>query len=304
MTSIGIVICVYNGERFVDSCLASVVAQTRRPDQVVVVDDGSADASAQRVRSWSALLPLELLVHEENRGLGGARRTGLEALRTDLALLLDIDDYWFPDHVEVLERTYERHGGLVMPSALNWRPGERVDLRPRVDQHRVPPPAHQMEAMIMLNYVFSGAMFSLDDYRRFGPFRDLPCSEDWDLWLRMCLGGMVVSAAESPTCLYRVHGGSMSAADGTLEGEVRVLESFRASLDDPVLRRVTDRSLLHRRARLALRAAYAAARAGRGGRARVAALGALRGPMGVKLRALSVLVAPRLTVRRRDAAQQ
>src|SRR5438045_2757626 len=98
MSTIGVVISAYNAAAFIDQALASVAAQTRGPDAVVVVDDGSTDDTAARARRWAPRLPIRVLQHESNRGLCAGRRTAIEGLETELVVLLDADDVWLPEH--------------------------------------------------------------------------------------------------------------------------------------------------------------------------------------------------------------
>ncbi|MFW5835884.1 MAG: glycosyltransferase family 2 protein [bacterium] len=97
---ISAVIPCYNAERWIDDCLASVFKQTRPPDEVIVVDDGSTDASRERVASHNA----EIRLLRTNRAnAAGARNAGIGAATGDFIAFLDSDDYWHPHHLEVAE---------------------------------------------------------------------------------------------------------------------------------------------------------------------------------------------------------
>ena len=89
-----VVIPVFNGERYVRRAVASAVAQTVPAAEILVVDDGSTDASAD----LAALHPgVRVLKHAANRGLSAARNTGIAAAATGLVALLDSDDAWDAD---------------------------------------------------------------------------------------------------------------------------------------------------------------------------------------------------------------
>jgi hypothetical protein len=301
-TRLGVVIPVFNGTRYIDQALASVASQTRRADKVVVVDDGSVDGSGDAARRWCDLLPLEVITHDRNAGLGQARRTAIAALDTDTIALLDVDDVWLPDHLACMLNVHDAFDGLVTARALRWVPGEALATTP-IGGYSLPPRSQQLARLIVMNYVFVGSLFSRELYEIAGAFRpwNPPGAEDWDLWLRMVAGGAAVSTPSVPTVLYRVHDTSMSADDGSLAAEIAVLRSFGE--DAPAgVRADVARSLRHRRARLQLRDAYQAARDGSVSRARTAALrAAIYGPRGVRVRAIASVAAPRAVVRRRDA---
>lgn len=299
VTTVGVVIAAYNAERFLPATLASIAGQDRQPDQVVVVDDGSQDSTADIVRSWSARLPIALVQHSSNQGPGAARRTAVEALWTDVAVVVDADDVCFPDHISSLVAQYGRAGGLVTANALRWVPGSCVEDRCTGDLWPIPS-TNQLIGLLGSNYVLACCAFALRDYRRVGGYGVIRGFEDWDFALRMAAARVRITTTPSPTMLYRQHPASLSADHARLPQAVEVLEHFIDHCEDPRLLAVARRSLRTWRARLALHNAYQAARTGRASTARRAALGALAGPLPVMARAGAMLIAPRATVRFRD----
>jgi len=93
-----VIIPVYNGERFLAEAIQSVLAQTLPPDEIIVVDDGSTDSTAQVVAGLSrtALAPIRY-VYQANRGPSAARNQGLRLAQGDVIAFLDADDCW-PEH--------------------------------------------------------------------------------------------------------------------------------------------------------------------------------------------------------------
>lgn len=299
MTTVGVTMSVYNGAATVAQALASVAGQTRQPDQVVVVDDGSTDETHAVASAWQSVLPLRVIRHQTNSGVAVGRMTAMSEVGTDLVLALDADDAWLPHHLQCLLDGYEAHNGVVSPMAVAWEPSavRPVDWTAR----RQPlPKSLDLEHLLLMNWVFSGSLFERKAFEDIGGTYRYPGCEDWDLWLRMARRGIPISVLHEPTVLYRVHAGSISAEDRMLPREIEVLECFLEETSDPELRAVARRSLRHRRARVALRQAYAHARGGRGTAARRAAVAALRGPGSVGLRGAAMVIAPSRTVRRRD----
>jgi len=95
MSTVSIVICVYNGARFLAETMESVRAQTHEDWDLIAVDDGSTDGSADIVRRFAdARISL---IHQENRGAAAALATGIAAARGEFVALLDQDDLWHPD---------------------------------------------------------------------------------------------------------------------------------------------------------------------------------------------------------------
>lgn len=92
-----VVLPCYNAERFIGASLASVAAQTLQPGEVIVVDDGSSDASLDVIDSS----PLSVrLLRTPRRGGAGARNAAIEAATGDWLAFLDADDVWYPNHLE------------------------------------------------------------------------------------------------------------------------------------------------------------------------------------------------------------
>lgn len=90
------VLPLYNGASFVAEALDSVFAQTLPPDEIVVVDDCSTDAS----RSIAARYPVTVIVQETNGGCAAARNRGVTVSSGDVIAFIDQDDCWMPGHLE------------------------------------------------------------------------------------------------------------------------------------------------------------------------------------------------------------
>jgi Glycosyl transferase family 2 len=106
MPHISVVIPLYQTEHFIRETLQSVLAQTFTDYEVIVVDDGSRDRGPEIVRLFND--PRIRLVTQLNRGLAGARNTGIREARADILAFLDADDLWHPTklqcHVDQLAR--------------------------------------------------------------------------------------------------------------------------------------------------------------------------------------------------------
>ena len=110
MTRISVVVPVYNVEAYLASCLHSVAAQTYGDLEVVMVDDGSTDGSAEIAADFARRDRRFRLVSQENGGLSRARNTGLEAARGEFLAFLDSDDVLPADAYERLIGALDRTG--------------------------------------------------------------------------------------------------------------------------------------------------------------------------------------------------
>lgn len=106
---VSIVIACYNCASFLGESIESALQQTHRPIEVIVVDDGSSDSSAEIAQKY----PVRF-IRQENKGVSAARNSGLRAARGSEVLFLDADDRLLPRAVEIGLRDLERHPECVM----------------------------------------------------------------------------------------------------------------------------------------------------------------------------------------------
>src|SRR5919205_4589183 len=89
-----VIIPVYNGESYVAEAIESILDQTYRPAEVIVVDDGSTDNTAEVVKRFGDVVQYH---HQPNRGAGAARNRGVELSHGEFLAFLDADDLWHKD---------------------------------------------------------------------------------------------------------------------------------------------------------------------------------------------------------------
>lgn len=100
MPKVSIVVPVYKVEEFLPKCLDSILAQTYKDFELIIVDDGSPDNCPQICDDYSKLDDRIKVIHQENKGLGGARNTGASQAAGEYILFIDSDDYIEPDLLE------------------------------------------------------------------------------------------------------------------------------------------------------------------------------------------------------------
>ena len=96
-----VVIPLYNKMHYIEKTLRSVLAQTCQDFEVVVVDDGSTDASAQVAAAVTS--DKIRIISQPNQGVAVARNTGIENARGEFIAFLDADDEWYPDYLETID---------------------------------------------------------------------------------------------------------------------------------------------------------------------------------------------------------
>jgi glycosyltransferase involved in cell wall biosynthesis len=109
--TVSVILPTYNCGHFIGEAIDSILGQTRVPDQILIVDDGSTDDTEQVVRRYTD--PRIEYIRQANAGVSVARNTGLDAARGDFVTFLDADDRWRPTFVERMHDLLD-----VTPSAV------------------------------------------------------------------------------------------------------------------------------------------------------------------------------------------
>jgi glycosyltransferase involved in cell wall biosynthesis len=198
---IGVVIPAYNVAAFLPRCLESVFAQTLKPDEVIVVDDGSTDDTAALAAALGAKV-----ISQPNGGISAARNTGIRNASCEWIALLDADDLWDPTKLE-------RQAACVRPETMLVYTGVRI-----FDDHGIrsaSPATSVTSALKMIRYrtpfAPSSVLARREILMRGGGFReDISACEDWEMWFRLRRLGEFEAVAD-PLTDYYVYPNSLSA---------------------------------------------------------------------------------------------
>ena len=107
---VSVVIAVYNGAKTLPATLACLTKQTFRDFEIILVNDESKDDSEKIIHNFSQAHPQITLqyITQKNKGLGGARNTGMRHARGEVISLLDQDDIWYPKKIEEIARVFQQ----------------------------------------------------------------------------------------------------------------------------------------------------------------------------------------------------
>jgi glycosyltransferase involved in cell wall biosynthesis len=264
---VSVVIPTYNCARYLGEAIESVLAQTHRPLEIVIVDDGSTDGTDRLVAAYGDRLRY---IRQANAGASAARNRGIREAGGGWIAFLDADDTWMDRKLERQLALAAAHpeAGLVFTDAC-WfdEHGVRVPSwtarRPRFREGQALPPGgwyvgQPYEALLLQNFVTTSSALvrreALEGAGGFDPTFHI--SHDHDLWLRLVAGGPVGYVHEV-LVRYQVRGESLVHSDFArmyLE-EIRVVEegARRAPADRPVRRRAWRTRLGELHGRLAWR---------------------------------------------------
>lgn len=98
--TVTVIVPVYNVEKYLDRCVKSIVRQTYKDLEIILIDDGSPDRCPEMCDAWKLKDSRIKVIHKKNAGLGYARNTGIDNATGKYLCFVDSDDYIAPDTIE------------------------------------------------------------------------------------------------------------------------------------------------------------------------------------------------------------
>jgi glycosyltransferase involved in cell wall biosynthesis len=208
---VSVIIPTYNRAHFLGEAMDSVWAQTYRPIEMLVVDDGSTDNTPQVLEDWgkrhSEDPQFELrYFHQENKGAPAARNLGLIESSGEFIQFLDADDFLLPDKLRQAVETIERSQVdfayaevAVSDDRLNLVPGERYGK----------PLRGHAKDVTAYTWPIMGPVYRRSVNREAGPWdEELAASQDWEYAARIKLLEYACCFDKRVGALFRQHGGA------------------------------------------------------------------------------------------------
>jgi glycosyltransferase involved in cell wall biosynthesis len=190
---VSVVMPAYNAERFIGEAIESVIHQTVEDWELVVVDDGSTDRTAEIVTDYRD--PRIRLVNVGSRGgQAAARNIGTSIASHPLVSYLDADDRLMPDNFATLRQAIESNSDAVVAYGTHVRideAGKRYGTR-RLATHLARPNGDVLTQFLCGNHMVNGgvALVRKSAVQRVGGFKSgLPCNDDWVLWAHLAAIG-------------------------------------------------------------------------------------------------------------------
>ena len=192
MSTVSVVIPTFNREGFIEQCVVSALQQSKKPDEVIVVDDGSSD------KTWDVLRALGFsdskeernslrYIFQRNKGVSAARNLGIKAAKFRYIAFLDSDDLWLEKKLEKQISSLESQSIRYRLSHTNeiWvRNGVRVNAHLK---HEKNGGDIFIQCLKLCCISPSSSLVDRSVFDDFGFFdENLPACEDYDFWLRFC----------------------------------------------------------------------------------------------------------------------
>ena len=243
--SVSAIITTYNRKESVIRALRSVIKQTRQPDEIILVDDGSSDGTEHVILD---AFPQIKYIKQENRGISSARNTGIIHSTSQWLAFLDSDDEWL---VKKLEKQLD---------ALTLYPSYRICHSDELwirKGHRVnPKKKHQkyggdifIKCLPLCVISPSAVIIHRELFKKYGLFDTaLPACEDYDMWLRLCAYIPVLFIEEPLIIKYGGHPDQLSAKYWGLDRfRIYALEKIISEMNlDPAKKKAAVEMLIHK----------------------------------------------------------
>lgn len=238
---ISVAMCTYNGSAFLPEQLASMAAQTRLPDELVVCDDGSVDATPQIVAEFAryAPFPVRWIRNEVNLGSSKNFEKAIGLCTGDLIALSDQDDIWMPEKLARQAERFERDpalGGVFSDAELVDDKSQPVGIRLWVG-FRFPPRQQKkfreggaVDVLLKWNVVTGATLMIRASLRPiYSPIPDCWHHDGWIAWMAVLYSKL--DFLEEPLIRYRIHASQQVG-----------VETLARSGRPPLLQRLQDRN--------------------------------------------------------------
>ena len=183
---VSVLVPVYNGEKFLGSTIESLISQSLKDFEIIIVNDGSTDKSGEIADSFARADDRIIVIHQDNSGVSGALNNGARIARGNLIARLDADDIADPQRLEMQVRFMNDNPAIVCcGSAIRYIDEDGRELRCRV----FPLSNEDIQRLILSKgcYAHSAVIYRRDVFEQVGGYRsNFNSTEDLDLFLRLC----------------------------------------------------------------------------------------------------------------------
>ena len=250
-----VVIAAFNSADRIEAVIDSVLAQTRADLELIVVDDGSTDYTAEVVGRIAGADPRVRLVRQENAGTVRARNAGLALTRGSFVSFLDDDDLWLPGYLEAVGAAFGASPAVGLAhsdASVTTGPGDGGEGYSAHDRftraiRRMPAeadPETALRTLLRVNFVTTCAATvsrpALESAGDLDPA--IVGCDDWDLWVRVATAGFGVARIPERLVVRRLRPDSVGADERLMaRGALGVLDKFLRAGGSPRAERIARR---------------------------------------------------------------
>jgi glycosyltransferase involved in cell wall biosynthesis len=199
---ISVIIPVYNGEKYLAESIRSVLGQTCRHFEIIIIDDGSTDSTAQIAHEFADQNPVQYF-HQKNQGLAASRNQGISVSSGDLIAFNDADDLWIEDKLESQWKVFQKNPKIEMVSGkVKQFISPEIPQKDHADYHFHP---GEVQTNMMGAALIRRSAFS--KYGLFNPAYHIGQDMDWVLQAK--LKGLKIEPLQQLVYYRRLHPGNL-----------------------------------------------------------------------------------------------
>lgn len=155
MVDISVIVPAYNAEKYIEKCLDSILCQTKKEFEIIVINDGSKDGTMEILNRYGEKYPLQVrVISQHNQGLSVTRNNGIQAAEGEYILFVDSDDYIKPDMLEKLyAKAIEGNYSVVASDVDCIYPDRQMRISSGIDIESTALSLEEKKAVLLNMYV-------------------------------------------------------------------------------------------------------------------------------------------------------
>ncbi|HLM01405.1 MAG TPA: glycosyltransferase family A protein [Pyrinomonadaceae bacterium] len=238
---VSVIIPTFNRRQWIGECLDSVLKQTYRNVEIIVVDDCSSDGTAEWIGSQPQYSSVRVHVQAKNGGASIARNTGIEISKGEFIAFIDSDDLLLPQHCETAVAAFEKYpnlglfccdstmidaAGSVLFDGKTWN-----QTLSEIKKYPIKTGIRPLEDVFMFLNCFPGFTLRREVFEKLGGFvQEIFPADDCDLMLRVAGSRYEVFYFHEPLCLRREHDGQCSGVENSVKTCQKLIEALNGAI--------------------------------------------------------------------------
>ena len=183
VNKISVIIPVFNGEKYLNRALFSILNQSYKVDEVLIINDGSEDNSKKIILNWKKKLPIAFYENNKNMGVPFSLRKGIYLSKGNIIFRLDCDDEWKKNHVKnIMSLIKKNDSSVLFASRANYKfPKKRIVQKSKILSNK----KIRKDLMWDNPIVHSSVAFRKEDYFMTIGYSNLRCAHDYSLFIEL-----------------------------------------------------------------------------------------------------------------------
>ena len=216
----------YNAAPYINDAVNSVLNQTYADWELIIIDDGSTDNTAQKVQPWLEQDSRIQYFYQDNGKQGKARNLGISKSKGDYLAFLDADDLWLPDKLEIqMEAIQKKEVDLVFADSYIFQDADISNVSKRMNVKKAFFSGEEaiqlfLEANRIPILTVLVKKAKVLEVGSFSEKANIQNAEDYHLWLKLLISNAVFCSSDIVVAKYRLHPNSVTAKDNSAVNKV------------------------------------------------------------------------------------